>query len=130
MDRRALTAWMRRIAATLALLAPFGVVQAGDEWTTEERATFAASSALLVADWAQTRKIARNAQMYSETNSILGQHPSVGRVNTYFATALLLNYVIGRSLTSRWRTAWFVAVGSVEANVVQRNLSIGLTVSF
>ena len=130
LDRQAFTVWMLRIAAALALLAPFGVVQAEDEWTTEERATFAASSVLLVADWAQTRQIARNAQMFSETNSILGPHPSVGRVNTYFATALLLNYVIGRSLNSRWRTAWFVAVGSVEANVVQRNLSIGLQASF
>jgi hypothetical protein len=130
LERNVFTAWLRRAAAALALLAPFGVVQAADEWSMEERATFAVSSALLVADWAQTRQIARNAQMFSETNPILGRHPSVGRVNAYFATALLLNYVIGRSLDSGWRSAWFVGVGSIEANVVQRNLSIGLSLSF
>ena len=118
-------------AAALALLAPLAAVQvADDKWTVEERTTFAVSSVLLVADWAQTRQIARNAQSFRETNPILGEHPSMGRVNAYFATALLLNYAIGRSLDRGWRSAWFLGVQSVEASVVQRNLSIGLTLSF
>jgi hypothetical protein len=129
--RKALTNWMLRAAAAVALLAPFGTAQAADdEWTMEERTTFAMSSVLLVADWAQTRQIARNADLYQETNPILGAHPSMGRVNTYFAAALALNYVIGNSLASGWRRAWFVGVGGVEASVVQRNLSIGLKLSF
>ena len=130
LNRKAFAAWLRGAVAAMALLAPFGTVQAADEWNLEERTTFAMSSVMLVADWAQTRQIARNADQYRETNPILGEHPSMGRVNTYFATALMLNYVIGRSLDRRWRTAWFVTVQSVEASVVQRNLSIGLEVSF
>ena len=130
MGRKAFTMWMIRAAAALALLAPFGTLRAEDEWTVEERTTFAVSSVLLVADWAQTRQIARNADLYQETNPILGAHPSMGRVNTYFAAALALNYVIGNSLASGWRRAWFVGVGGVEASVVQRNLSIGLKLSF
>jgi len=130
LDRKAYTTWLRRAAAALALLAPLGAAQAADDWTVEERMTFTASSVLLVADWAQTRQIARNAQMYRETNPIIGAHPSMGRVNAYFLSALLLNYAIGSSLDRGWRTAWFIGVQSVEASVVQRNLNIGLTLSF
>ena len=131
LGRKALTNWMLRAVAAVALLAPFGTAQAADdEWTMEERTTFAMSSVLLVADWAQTRQIARNAQQFRETNPVLGDHPGMGRVNTYFATALLLNYVIGNSLSNGWRRAWFVGVGGVEASVVQRNLSIGLKLNF
>ena len=130
LGRKAFTMWMIRAAAALALLAPFGTLRAEDEWTAEERTTFAVSSVLLVADWAQTRQIARNAQQFRETNPVLGDHPGMGRVNTYFATALLLNYVIGNSLSNGWRRAWFVGVGGVEASVVQRNLSIGLKLNF
>lgn len=131
LGRRALAIWMIRAAAVLALLAPFGTVQAADDdWTMEERTTFAVSSVLLVADWAQTRQIVLNADSFHETNPVLGTHPSMGRVNAYFATALALNYVIGNSLPTGWRKAWFIGVQSVEANVVQHNLSIGLDLSF
>lgn len=130
LDRNAFIMGLRRAAVVLALLAPARMVQAADDWTIQERTTFAVSSVLLVADWAQTRQIARNAQTFRETNPILGEHPSMGSVNAYFATALLLNYAIGRSLDHGWRSAWFIGVQSVEANVVQRNLNIGLTLSF
>jgi hypothetical protein len=130
LDRKTFTAWLCGAAAAIALLAPFGKVQAADDWTVEERTTFAVSSVLLVADWAQTRQIARNADLFHETNPILGAHPSTGCVNGYFAAALALNYVIGNSLPRGWRKVWFVGVQSVEANVVQHNLSIGLSLSF
>jgi hypothetical protein len=130
LGRNAFAMWALRAAATLALLAPFGALRAEDDWTLQERETFAVSSVLLVADWAQTRQIARNADLFRETNPILGAHPSMGRVNVYFATAMALNYVIGNSLAPGWRRAWFVGVQSVEANVVQHNLSIGLDLSF
>jgi len=130
LERKGFTQGLCRVAVALALLAPLRIVHAADEWTTEERTTFAVSSVLLAADWAQTRQIARNGQLFRDTNSILGAHPSIGRVNAYFASALLLNYVIGRSLDRGWRTAWFIGVQSVEAGVVQRNLSIGLSASF
>lgn len=130
LDRRGLAHGLRGAVVALALLAPFGTAQAADEWNMEERTTFTMSTAMLVADWAQSRQIARNAEQYRETNPILGARPSMGHVNTYFVTALALNYVIGRSLDRRWRSAWFVTVQTVEASVVQRNLSIGLEVSF
>jgi len=130
LERKAFTAWLCRAAAAIALLAPFATVQAADDWTMEERTTFAVSSVLLVADWAQTRQISRNADLFRETNPVLGAHPSMGRVNVYFAAALALNYVIGNSLAGGWRKAWFIGVQSVEANVVRHNLSIGLDLSF
>ena len=130
LERKAFTAWLGGAAVAIALLAPFRTAQAADDWSMEERTTFAVSSVLLVADWAQTRQIARNADLFHETNPVLGTHPSMGRVNAYFATALALNYVIGNSLPTGWRRAWFVGVQSVEANVVRHNLSIGLNLSF
>ena len=129
-DRKGFTQGLRHAAVALALLAPLGTAHASDQWTTEERSAFAVSSVLLVADWAQTRQIARKADLFSEANPVLGAHPSMGRVNAYFATALLLNYAIGNSLGTGWRKAWFLGIQSVEASVVQRNLSIGLKLSF
>ncbi|MGA8007725.1 MAG: hypothetical protein WCA17_16690 [Burkholderiales bacterium] len=130
LDRKGFRQGLRLATVAFALLAQLGIAHAADEWTMEERTSFAMSSVLLVADWAQTRQVARNPDALREINPILGTTPSMGRVNAYFGTALLLNYVIGNSLAPGWRRAWFVSVGTVEANVVQRNLSIGLNVSF
>lgn len=40
---------------------------------------------LLGVDWLQTLQIARNPYRWGEMNALLGEHPSVSRVNVYFA---------------------------------------------
>ncbi len=45
---------------------------------------------LLAIDWLQTLTIARNPGRWRELNPLLGEHPSVARVNAWFAFVALL----------------------------------------
>jgi len=64
---------------------------------------------LQVVDWGQTRDIATrkceppyisdydgSEYLYHETNPILGKHPSEEKVNTYFASSILINYLVAK----------------------------------
>jgi hypothetical protein len=89
-----------------------------------------AFQALLIADWKQTRQIARAPDRYFERNPILGNHPSVGRVDTYlFAAASytgLLQQTFRRSGASNFNSSRI----AIQANVVKQNYEIGLNVRF
>ncbi|HUG79505.1 MAG TPA: hypothetical protein VML57_18645 [Burkholderiales bacterium] len=85
---------------------------------------------MLIADWRQTRQIARAPDRYFERNPILGKHPSVGRVDTYMLTAGVLHWVIAANLSPKWRERFQLISFSIQANVVQQNYAIGLAVDF
>jgi len=81
-------------------------------------------------DWAQTRTIAKNPQQWSETNRILGEHPSVGKVNNYFLATGLAHALASQYLPpdlAKWLQ--YGTIG-LEAGVTGRNkfkLGIGMT---
>lgn len=82
------------------------------------------------ADWAQTRTIAKNPDRFYETNPILGEHPSSGKVNNYFLSTLLAHTLIANSLNSEWRKIFQNAGIGVEAGFSGRNkvkFGIGMT---
>lgn len=113
----------------LILLLLFVPSLAFAQWTNEERAWLAASSAALAADWAQTRYIAQHPQQFHELNPVLGLHPSVGRVNNYFLGALVGNYLVADYLSGQRRN-WLVGVTVLEGVVVARNMGLGVRMSF
>ncbi len=84
------------------------------------------SNALLAADWMQTSKVARHPNEYHENNILLGRHPSTGAVNTYFASAILLNTAIYPVMPKKLRPWWYGGLTLFEAAVVSHNLSIGI----
>jgi len=89
-----------------------------------------ASLGLLGADWAQTRTIAKNPYQWHETNPILGQHPSVGNVNNYFAAAMLGHTLLANLLPPEYRKLLQYGTIGLEAPVVGKNkfkLGIGMT---
>src|SRR3990167_2148379 len=108
--------YMRSILVFFCLVS----VAHADEWTKADTYRQAAVTTLLVADWAQTRYIAKrpceNAgggtqcqDPYLEKGLALpfiGEHPSVGRVNSYFIAGILGNYAISHTLPRDWRNAW------------------------
>lgn len=100
------------------------------EWSTRDQVLFSASSALLVADWAQTRHTARNPHLFYEKNPILGRHPSLGRVNAYFVTALVANYFLTDALSPKWRTAYQAGLIGLEVYVIGNNKRIGVKMDF
>ena len=85
---------------------------------------------LLVIDWGQTRYIAHNLHKYYETNPILGKHPSVGRVDTYFTTVIAGYTLAYCTLPKRYMksVSWFVI--GLEAGTVARNYQLRIRIQF
>ena len=81
------------------------------------------STALILADWSQTLTIARDP-CYCEGNPLLGRHPSVGRVNTYFGLVTVAN-LAALALPKTPRRVWYGAVIVIELVAVARNVAHG-----
>jgi hypothetical protein len=89
---------------------------------------------LLFIDWGQTKTIARNPTTRREMNPILGPHPSVKKVNIYFAVVAVI-VVIGPYLglllipAGRFQqlaALIFAGATAFEGYVVLRNKRRGL----
>lgn len=90
------------------------------EW---ERTT---ANTLLVADWLQTRDIATNDN-YREVNPILGAHPSIKEVDTYFALSIFGTNLVGEYLLpEQHKHVWYKAISILQVTVVARNIRIGV----
>lgn len=89
----------------------------------------ASAATFTVIDWAQTRYITQHPQFY-ETNPILGKHPSIGRVNTYFAGALIGGTLLTLALPERDRKWFLGGVTALEVGVTAHNANIGIRVDF
>ncbi|MFZ2541846.1 MAG: hypothetical protein WAW75_08745 [Gallionella sp.] len=100
-----------------------------DEWSREDTYREATYLTLHTMDWAQTRNIARNPN-YHEQNAILGKHPSVGRVDGYFALTGLAHFAVAYYLPTEYRKAFqYVTIG-IEGGAVVHNFSLGIGVRF
>jgi hypothetical protein len=84
--------------------------------------------ALLWVDAAQTRSLARQGWTdFHESNPILGQEPSVRRINTYTAAAAVATLGIAAVLPPRARRWWLAGAVAVEASTVIHNTtSVGV----
>jgi len=86
-------------------------------------------SGLIIADWLQTREIARSDEFY-ETNPILGRHPSQSEVNQYFLACLVGYNLLTYHLKPEGAKWFSLAIGISQANTVQQNLSLGIEIKF
>lgn len=121
---------MRTLLAVVILLSVPVTARGADEWTSGDTARQAVYLTLHVADWAQTRHIARHPEEFTERNPVLGEHPSVGRVNGYFAATALAHTAVSWALPRGWREGWqYVTIG-VESVVVARNYRLGVKFDF
>jgi hypothetical protein len=85
---------------------------------------------LQTADWAQTRTIADNPQSFHEYNQVLGRHPSIGAVNTYFLASTAVHLALDQALVGRWRKGhayFWVATGAFN---VSHNVAAGIKMTF
>lgn len=85
---------------------------------------------LHVADWNQTRRIARNPHLWHEKNIVLGRHPRQVEVNRYFATTLAAHWLVTAALPAEWRAPWQGVTIALQASVVRRNYRLGISASF
>jgi hypothetical protein len=105
---------------------------ASAQWTTADTIRQGAIVALQAADYFQTRTIATetypgtDCPRWTEQNPILGEHPSVGKVNAFFITAIAANALVSYLLPPTWRMGWqYISIG-YEGNVVLDNYRAGI----
>ena len=98
-------------------------------WTTQQIVLESVVQTALFVDYKQTLDIKRH-QGYSESNPILGLHPSDVRVRNYFLISSILSLGVAQLLQGSSRTAFMTGEMSFELAVVKRNVGLGLTVRF
>ena len=104
---------------------------------------------LRVADWGQTRDIATKTQkviighdsinnigiieeeyVYTETNPILGTHPSLEKVDTYFVCCMGCDYLIAKYVSPKLHKCWDVIGIVLESYCVNHNLQTEVSFKF
>jgi hypothetical protein len=100
------------------------------DWSKVDTALQITYSALHVIDWGQTLDIAKHPKDWSETNPILGKHPSISKVNSYFAATLVGHAVVSYLLPKPYRRIWQCMWIGIEAGYVTHNYSVGINVRF
>lgn len=118
---------MRRWALIAIAIACLGC----QGWTRADTYRQAAATALLAADWMQTREIAAQPERFHERNPILGSHPAPGEVDAYFAASAAASWAVAAVLPRGfWREAFQYGLIGIELGVVAHNQLIGIRVGF
>lgn len=104
-----------------------------DEWTKADTAREVAYLILHVVDWGQTRNIVHRYQQgedFWEANPILGKHPSIKRVDSYFSFMMVAHVAVAYVLPRGWREGFQYTTTGLKTGLVISNNSIGLKVDF
>jgi len=114
----------------LLLLLSFNVY--GADWSTADTKREVTWQVINLIDWGQTLDIVRDQEagnLRYEQNPILGNNPSRGKINTYFALSHVAHYGISRWST-KYRSHWQYATIVVSGFIVGRNFYIGLSLGY
>ncbi len=118
---------MKTILILLIFLLPINCYAAWDKNDTFREIAW---QGIHLIDWGQTLEAARQPDRYYEMNPILGKHPSVGNVNLYMATSLIVHPMISYFLPKKYRKAWqYISIG-ISGGCVIHNFNAGLKVKF
>lgn len=101
-----------------------------DPWDKVDTALGITTAALIITDWGQTRYMAKHPDQFMENNRILGDHPTVSKVNTYFACYLVGGYFLVDWLSPTNRKIVLATIAVVEIQVTRHNKSIGVKFDF
>ena len=109
-----------------------GNVYAFDKWTPRQKALEIANQAVIFMDYGQTRYISDNPTRFKEVGcfGLIGEHPSISQVDTYFAAYAVSHLIITHVLPSKYRDKWQVGTLCLSASVVVGNNNIGIKFSF
>ena len=100
-------------------------------WTSSHTALASAFLVTLLIDAAQTRQLAREGWVsFRESNPLLGERPSVGRVNSYTALAGLSVLAAAAAAPPRLRPWLLGAAVAVQLFTIQGSVRQGIPIRF
>ncbi len=100
-------------------------------WTPSHTALASAFLVTLLIDAGQTRELARQGWVgFRESNPLLGERPSVGRVNSYTALAGLSVLGAAAAAPPRLRPWLLGAAIAVQAFTIQSSVRQGIPIRF
>ncbi len=100
------------------------------DWSNTDKQRQTVYTILHLVDWGQSRHVAKNPDLFYETNGVLGRHPDPGRVDRYFALTLAAHYFIADWLPPKARS-WFQRGTIVlETGAVAHNFQLGVRIDF
>ena len=123
-----------------------GHIRIFKDWDIKDSTMMVTSLGLTFIDYRQTLDIAKRIDegYYEKYNSsMLGKHPSQGRINTWFISSALTKIIVagileknnGRYYKNSWtnifnRENWLILNIGISAGMVSNNYEIGLEVNF
>ncbi|HEX4584804.1 MAG TPA: hypothetical protein VH183_08230 [Burkholderiaceae bacterium] len=119
-----------RLFIGIALVLVSAQAHAADSWSNADLMRQGIFTAVEIIDWGQTRYLAKHPDRYHEINPFLGQHPSVGRVDTLFSVSLVANAGVTWVLPARYRPYWQWGRIGIEAGLIAHNARIGIRMDF
>lgn len=123
--------WVAKAIALVILVIGllYSTCSRADEWTTGQKIGEGVFVAATVLDWSQTRSSCARVGR-CELNPMLGGHPSDSRINSWFVTTLVVQYLVADALPSDWRNRWIAAGVVMEVTVTARNANVGARVNW
>ena len=100
-----------------------------DDWSSADTKREVGYLTLHSIDWMQTRYISKNPS-YQEDNNLIGEHPSLSRVNNYFIATALLHIGVAYLLPSELREPFQYITIAIELGAVAHNYQIGIKLDF
>lgn len=119
---------LRIILIVYLLSTPIHAV--ADEWTTSDTIFQASYLTMHIIDWGQSLHTAKNPDKFREENTILGDTPTTGAVNTYFALTAAGHTIISYLLPQPYRRYWQYLTIGLETTVIAANYNIGVKIDF
>ncbi len=101
-----------------------------DKWSTQDVLLETTFGVLKFIDWRQTRTIAKNPDMRTESNPLLGWNPTVATVDKYFLATAVLHLIITHYLPQEHRIWWQGLFITLNGANVAHNFSIGIRMDF
>lgn len=117
---------MRALACLAAVLATSA--QAADPWDAKDITLGAAALTVQAIDYAQTTYIAKHPNTYREVaiSSLVSEHPSTGRVNTFFALETVAIGAAAHLLPAPYRDLLLGGVIVVKIDAIGKNYALGI----
>lgn len=112
------------------------ISNANAEWWTDDSVTnglIVSANTLMVMDWAQTRYIADHPENFREGGSMrrfIGENPTSGKTNKYFAGTIIINNAIGMMLPKKYKKTFYGVLNVVYLSTTTNNKSIGVKIKF